>query len=167
MQNIKKDSLVIVLDVHNIILGDAIILGVFEWWKLYYVERIRKLVELLNYCNEQNIKIEEKLLYGRRARLLDHIHFEKDVNYNDFSTIYFCGISIDQCVSKEYFRVNHPNKLLIRNCSMQEAEYCLDIDWLLRGLPFRHGKPFNNLEELEKHIDRFLLANEINWIDID
>ena len=166
LQDIEKDALVIVTDMHNLILLDAIYHNTLRWWRPHYFEKIDKLVELLEYCNKENIKTQELLQYGKTNKRLRHIVFKKAVNYSDFSHIYFSGISLDQCVAKEYFRIQHPNKTLIKNCTLQESEYCLDIDWCIKNIPFKHGLPFANLDELEKHVDQFLEANKINWTDI-
>lgn len=166
MLDIEKDALVIVIDMHNFILLDAVYHNTLKWWRSYYFEKIDKIVELLEYCNKEDIKIQELLLYGKTNKRLKHIIFKKAVDYSDFSHLYFCGVSLDQCVAKEYFRISHPNKTLIKNCTLQEAEYCLDIDWCIKNIPFRHGISFPSLDELEKHVDKFLKANKINWINI-
>lgn len=167
----EKDSLVIVICMHVRILNDAEFLNVQSWWHPYYNPIMENIVNLLEYCNSNNIPLEERLYYGRRNPRLNHIQFTYDSQdslvYSEFEHVYFCGISLDQCVASDYSDLEHGNKTIIKNCSLQEAEYCKIIDYIIKGIPFQQkaeGK-LSNLAELHDHVDRFLEVNKIDWVD--
>jgi len=167
--NIEKDSLVVVVCLHDHMLDDARFLNVLSWWESYYYEIMGNIINLLEYCNLNNIKLEERLYYGTRNRGLAHIKFDyvnKPV-YSEFNHIYFCGISLDQCVASDYSDLEYENKTIIKNCTIQETEYCKVIDYIIKSIPFQQkaeGK-LCNLDEIHSHVDRFLEINKINHID--
>uniref|UniRef100_A0A6M3L0N2 Uncharacterized protein n=1 Tax=viral metagenome TaxID=1070528 RepID=A0A6M3L0N2_9ZZZZ len=58
-------------------------------------------------------------------------------NYADFENIYICGISLDQCVMRRpegYIWTPHPNKFVVRNCTMQGGGYLTPIEYVRRWM---------------------------------
>lgn len=168
---IEKDALVIVIDIHEKMVSDNAY--IVPDWERYYEENMSNLCSLLEYCNTNDIKIQEALYYGKRNRRLDHIRFdytlEDQLDYSSFSNIYFCGISLDQCVVNRplgYFKLQHKNKALIKNCSFQGYKYTAPIDYGIAQQSFKESGTFVNMMELTNRVNDFLKANNIrhvNW----
>ncbi|MCK5564568.1 MAG: FkbM family methyltransferase [Planctomycetes bacterium] len=164
---LEKDALVMVIDIHDEMPGDNA--KALDGWQGYYEKNMANLCSLLEHCNDNNIKVQEALYYGTRSRRLKHIRFDytldDKLDYSQFSDVYFCGISLDQCVVNRplgYFKLSHHSKTLLENCSFQGLKYTGPIDYCITKQPFKEVGRFENIKQLYGRIEEFLMINKIN-----
>ena len=172
LNSIDKDAIVIVIDISNSTGQSSS--KALNGCQGYYEKNMSNLISLLEYCNQNAIKVQEARYFDDGNRRLSHIKFDYNLkyrlDYRSFSHIFFCGSSLDQCVVSRplgYFNIDHPKKTLLRNCSFQGYKFCLPVDYGIKKLPYRPDGVFNSMVELENHIDIFLIVNMIkfkNWL---
>ena len=170
LTEIEKDALVIVVDMHDKILSENA--AALQGWREYYEKNMGNLCSVLEYCNDNNIKTQEALYFGTRNTELDHIRFDytlnDEVDYSQFSHIYFCGISLDLCVvakTKGYFGIEHPQKTLLENCSLQGLKYVGPIDYCVTGQVCKEIGKFEKMNQLHTFVNDFIRANKIDAMD--
>ncbi len=170
--DIENDALVIVVDMHDNILSDNA--TGLDGWKDYYDKNMASLCSMLEYCNDNSVKVQEALYYGTRNTGLNHIRFDytldDKLDYSQFSHIYFCGISLDQCVVSRplgYFNIEHPQKTLLKNCSLQGLKYVDPINYGITGQRCKEVGQFENIKQLHRRVDDFIMINKINTTNWD
>ncbi|MBE0534076.1 MAG: FkbM family methyltransferase [Phycisphaerae bacterium] len=162
---LEKDAIVIVIDMHDDIVSDNVLLPA---WYDYYEQTMQTMSSLLTWCNRNGIALQEALYYGKRNVRLADVRFDytlaDSLDYSCFSRIYFCGISPDQCVVRRpsgYFGVQHEHKTLLLNCSLQGSKYTSPIDHGIRGVAWKEVGTFESMDQLHDHVEKFVAANKI------
>ncbi len=170
--DIAADSLVVVIDVHAGIDVDGADL---DGWAAYGAERMELLRDLLAHCNARGIPLLEALYYGERHPVLRDIRFafglSDVVDYSAYACVYIVGISLTQCLFTRpvgYFRLDHPNRAIILNCSLQGPEYRLE-ERRIAGLrvPFggRPRRRFASMAELHAFVELTMMARSVRCVD--
>uniref|UniRef100_A0A6M3KFI5 Uncharacterized protein n=1 Tax=viral metagenome TaxID=1070528 RepID=A0A6M3KFI5_9ZZZZ len=149
ISTLTKKDLVVFIDVHRSILADNAIL---QGWVDYYESAMRNLLHMARrarYAGAKMLNYEYRPgdTDWRLANLLPRRHLRNGyqnggrwvyaANYSNFENVYICGISLDQCVMRRpegYIWTPHPNKFIVRNCTMQGRGYLTPIDYVKRWM---------------------------------
>ncbi len=149
ISTLTKNDLVVFIDVHRSILQDN---APLRGWVDYYEAVMKNMLHMARRARYSGAKM---LNYEYRpgdtdyrlANLLPRRHLRNGyqnggtwvyaAKYADFENVYICGISLDQCVMRRpegYIWTPHPNKFIVRNCTMQGRSCLTPIDYVRRWM---------------------------------
>lgn len=178
IREIEPDALVVFIDFHRKMLADN---GALPGWPLYYKAIMERVVSLADYCQNHGIAmLNRQYRPGDTCPDLARFNFDYyegtrteagayrfHARYSQFSHVYFCGLSLDQCVMRRhegYLWTPHKEKTVIRNCSLQGLRRLLPIDYVRRWLTSGFAPPDELIErqplyerDVEAFRDRFTM----------
>jgi hypothetical protein len=178
IHEIEKDALVCFIDFHQNAIRDN---GMLPGWPDYYRRTMARVVSLAEHCQENNIAmLNREYRPGDTARELARFNWDYYVghdvppgyrygvsNYADFSKVYFCGLSLDQCVMRReegYIWTPCREKVVLRNCSLQGLKRLVPTDYVKRWNDSGFAPPWELIEmqrvyerDLKLFRDRFTL----------
>ena len=145
---LEKDALVVFIDLHRKMLTDN---GALPGWPIYYKKTMEHVVSLAEYCQRYGIAmLNRQYRPGDTCAELARFNFDfyegcnaedgsyrYGPTYSQYSKVYFCGLSLDQCVMRRhegYIWTPHKKKVVIRNCSLQGLRRLLPVNYVKRWL---------------------------------
>jgi len=142
---IEKDALVVFIDLHRRMLAGN---GALPGWPIYYKMTMERAVSLAEYCQQHDIAtLNRQYRPGDICQELSRFDFDfyegcsaedgyrYGPTYSHYSKVYFCGLSLDQCVMRRhegYIWTPHKKKVVIRNCSLQGLRRLLPVNYVKR-----------------------------------